>query len=107
MSRSGDGADGAGAAGAFPAPDLFVFAPACPASRYGRTPVRSRFFAHTVAAMDTEPAARPNCASIAAWLDGIRPYCHRVAVRGAIPKEPPPATPNSSTRLAAWKAPQT
>jgi len=28
-------------------------------------------------------------------------------LRGLIPKEPVPATPNSSTRLAAWKAPQT
>ncbi len=57
--------------------------------------------------MDTEPAARSNCASIAAWLDGIRPCCHFVALRGLITKPSLPSTPNSATRLAAWKAPQT
>ncbi|CAM5473369.1 hypothetical protein SGLAM104S_05880 [Streptomyces glaucescens] len=81
--------------------------PACPASRYGFTRVRLRFFAHSVAAMDTDPAARPNCASIAAWLDGIRPCCHLVALGGLISKVSVPWTPNSATRLAAWKAPQT
>ncbi len=70
-------------------------------------PVRLRFFANTVRAMDTEPAASPNCASIAAWLDGIRPCCHFVAVRGPVSKVSTPCTPNSATRLAAWKAPQT
>lgn len=69
--------------------------------------MRPTFFAQSVAAIDTDPAARPNCASIAAWLDGIRPCCHRVAVRGPITKVSVPWTPNSGTRLAAWKAPQT
>src|SRR5262249_51747722 len=86
----------------------FAFlAPAWPARWYGSAPVRLTFFAQTVAAIDTEPAARPNWASIAAWLEGIRPYCHLVAVRGLISKVPVPWTPNSATRLAAWKAPQT
>lgn len=69
--------------------------------------MRLRFFVHWVAAMDTEPAASPNCASIAAWLDGIRPCCHLVALGGLISKVSAPWTPNSATRLAAWNAPQT
>lgn len=69
--------------------------------------MRLRFFAHWVAAIDTDPEASPNCASIAAWLDGISPYCQVVAERGEMSNDPPPATPNSSTRLAAWKAPHT
>lgn len=85
-----------------------MFAPACPSSRYGCTRVRFRLFCHCVAAIDTEPGARPNCASIAAWLDGISPYCQVVAVRGEMVNESErPATPNSSTRLAAWNAPHT
>ncbi|GAA3245860.1 hypothetical protein GCM10020256_73130 [Streptomyces thermocoprophilus] len=76
-------------------------------SRYGSTRVRLRFFAHWVAAMDTEPAASPNCASIAAWLDGMSPCCHLVPVGGVISKVSVPCTPNSATRLAAWKAPHT
>ncbi len=69
--------------------------------------MRLRLFAHSVAAIDTEPAARPNCASIAALLDGISPYCQVVAVRGEMVNVSLPSTPNSATRLAAWKAPQT
>jgi hypothetical protein len=66
-----------------------------------------RFFAHSVAAMDTDPAARPNCASIAAWLEGMSPCRHLVGVGGLMVKVSLPSTPNSSTRLAAWNAPQT
>src|SRR5262249_24163957 len=86
--------------------ELF-FAPACPARGNGIVAVRLTFLAHTVAAIDTEPAARPNCASIAAWLDGIRPCCHLVSLRGLISKVSAPSEPNSGTWLAAWNAPQT
>ena len=44
-----------------------------------RRRLRVSAFAQVAAAIDTEPEARPNCASIAEWLDGIRPYSH---VRG-------------------------
>ena len=47
----------------------------------GVTPDRLTAFAQVAAAMDTEPGASPNCASIAEWLDGISPYSQRV--RGA------------------------
>src|SRR5580692_5707672 len=101
----GGTATGTGAAAVFLAWAFFV--PAWPSSRYGSTRVRFTFFAQVVAAIDTLPPARPNCASIAAWLEGISPYCHLVALRGLISKVSRPATPNSSTRLAVWKAPQT
>jgi hypothetical protein len=81
--------------------------PAWPSRRYGRTPVRLRFLAQVAAAIETEPPARPNWASMAAWLDGIRPCCQVVAVRGLISNGPEPARPNSATRLEAWNAPQT
>ncbi len=106
-SRSTSAGDsGTGRAAVFLAVDFFF--PAWPSSTYGLTRVRFRPFVHSVAAIDTEPAARPNCASMAVWLDGISPYCHLVAVRGEIVKVSAlPCTPNSSTRLAAWKAPHT
>ncbi len=100
------GAEGvAGPAGLARLPGLD--APVWPANRNGRTPVRLTFFAHSVAAIDTDPAASPNCASIAAWLEGIRPYCQVLALGGLISKVSLPWTPNSATRLAAWNAPQT
>src|SRR5690606_18607432 len=73
----------------------------------GRSLPRFNPLAQEAAAMDTEPAASPNCASIDEWLDGIRPYCHLVAVRAVISNGAREARPNCSTRLAAWKAPQT
>lgn len=100
------GVTGAAGATAFVFPAAFV-APAWPASRYGLTRVRLRFFAHWVAAIETDPAARPNCASIAAWLDGISPCCQVLSLGGVISKVSLPWTPNSSTRLDAWNAPQT
>jgi hypothetical protein len=30
-------------------------------------------FVHVAAAIDTDPGASPNCASMAEWLDGISP----------------------------------
>lgn len=108
MSRSAAGPADAGAPGARAFLGLVLFlVPAWPSSRNGRTPVRLTFFAHSVAAMDTEPAASPNCASIAPWLDGIRPCRHFVPLGGLTVKVSLPCTPNSATRLAAWKAPQT
>ena len=72
------------------------------------TPVRRTALAKVAAAMETEPGASPNWASIAEWLDGMSPYSQRVPVRGGIgnggASEP---RPNCSTRLAAWKAPHT
>src|ERR1700734_2071307 len=90
---------GTGAAAVFLAWAFFV--PAWPSSRYGSTRVRLTFFAQVVAAIDTLPPARPNCASIAAWLEGISPYCHLVALRGLIAKVPRPAPPHPSTVLGA------
>lgn len=106
MSAGASGATGAGGPEAFLGFAAFR-APAWPSSRNGCTRVRLRFFAHWVAAIDTEPAARPNCASIAAWLDGIRPCCQVLSPDGVISKVSVPWTPNSSTRLDAWNAPQT
>jgi len=83
-------------------PDLW------PASRYGRTPLRLTALAQVAWAIETEPRASPNCASIAEWLEGISPYSHRVPVRAGISQSGVPgAVPNSGTGLAAWKAPQT
>lgn len=45
----------------------------CPASRYGVSRVRPTAAAQFAAAMETVPGARPNCASMAEWLDGMRP----------------------------------
>ena len=48
--------------------------PAGPASRNGvDAGCAATAFAQVAAAIDTEPAASPNCASIAEWLDGISP----------------------------------
>ncbi len=69
--------------------------------------MRLTFFAHSVAAIDTEPAASPNCASIAAWLDGISPCCQVLPLGGVIRYVSAPPTPNSATLLAAWNAPHT
>src|ERR1700761_134617 len=88
LSEAGTEGTGTGAA-VFLA--LAFFVPAWPSSRYGLTPVRFTFFAQVVAAIDTLPPARPNCASIAAWLEGISPYCHFVALRGLISKVALPA----------------
>ncbi len=63
--------------------------------------------AQVAAAIDTEPGASPNCASMAEWLDGMRPYSHLVSVRGLISNGASDLTPNCSTWLAAWKAPHT
>src|SRR5262249_43760295 len=106
-SLSAGGAAGPGAAGAAVLVLGFFFVPACPASWNGVTAVRLTFFAHTVAAIDTDPATRPNCASIAAWLDGMRPCDHLVALRGPISKVSAPWAPNSATWLTEWNAPQT
>ena len=45
--------------------------------------------------------------SMAEWLDGMSTYSHFVPVRGLISNVAVDRSPNSSTRLAAWKAPQT
>src|SRR6185503_910274 len=85
---------------------LAFFAPFCPVSWNGVSLPRVTDFANVAAAIDTDPDASPNCASIAEWLDGMSPYNHFVPVRGVI-VHCGPSEPNSSTRLAAWNAPHT
>jgi len=47
--------------------------PCCPSSRNGVSRARVIDFCHVAAAMETEPEASPNCASMAEWLDGMSP----------------------------------
>src|SRR6185503_11498984 len=96
--RSATGPSGTTARAAFPA--RLRAAPFCPSSRNGVTLLLVTPLAQVAAATDTEPEASPNCASMAEWLDGMRPYCHFVAVRGLISYGSFDASPNCSTRLA-------
>ncbi len=82
-SRSVTGSGGTGStARAARAVFARVRVPCCPPSRYGVTPPRVVALAQVAAAIDTDPWARPNWASMAEWLEGMSPYSQRVAVRG-------------------------
>src|SRR5262249_25954491 len=113
-SAAGGGADAGGSTAsgaclAFAAA-FFTFAPAFApawARVNGRTPRARRLLSQVASSSVTVPGGSRNCRSMAAWLEGMRPYSHFVAVRDGISQRVGRAVPNSSTSLTAWTAPQT